>query len=266
MVEIYLTSIRQVIKQEHVEHLKAGISKKNQNRCKKFRFYEDTLRTLYGEAMVRSILAQKLAIKNKDIKISWTRFGKPYADGLPVQFNISHAGDWVVVAISENEVGVDIEQIKEVEMNLAERYFNKEEHAYIQRQEETNRLAVFYAIWTLKESYVKWLGTGLSMPINSFSFQLNTNGISMSGGYTEVAPAFKQYSLPGYKLSVCSRDNQFLPQLKVIDLNQCYLPIRGDVDEKLNENQNNEVIKMQIPDYLGRNDLGSGSQFGISHV
>jgi len=103
-------------------------------------------------------------------------YGKPYVRNHPeIYFNISHAGEYSVCSFSRRAVGVDIEHlepIKEIDLQVAKRYFCKTEYMEIlnantpQAQER-----LFYGIWTMKESFVKALGIGLNLNLNSFSFQ-----------------------------------------------------------------------------------------------
>ncbi len=65
-----------------------------------------------------------------------------------IQFNISHAGDYIACAVSDDPVGVDIELIKTADMQIAERFFTTDETAYIKSGQQEQR---FYEVWTKKE-------------------------------------------------------------------------------------------------------------------
>ena len=65
-------------------------------------------------------------------------------------------------AIADSPIGVDIEQIRENHHGIAERFFNRNELKYINDAES------FYRIWTLKEGYLKAVGLGMRLPLDSF--------------------------------------------------------------------------------------------------
>ena len=88
-------------------------------------------------------------------------------------FNVSHTGNYVACALSDEPVGIDIEQMRPSDQKIAERFFTLDERAYISANDST---ASFYEIWTKKESRIKWEGRGLSKPLPSFSvFEPDTN-------------------------------------------------------------------------------------------
>lgn len=98
-----------------------------------------------------------------------------------VCFNLSHSGEWTVIAISDNEVGVDVQQVKPVDMRLAKRFFTEDEW----RQTESagdGATELFYRLWTVKEAYLKALGTGLNRPLNTFSVKLTAGGAKIDDG------------------------------------------------------------------------------------
>ncbi len=92
-----------------------------------------------------------------------------------VFFNLSHSGEWTVLALSDSEVGVDIQQVKPVDMRLAKRFFGEEEVKKLQDAGD-NAERLFYRFWTVKEAYLKALGTGLNRPLNSFSVRFTAGG------------------------------------------------------------------------------------------
>ncbi len=77
--------------------------------------------------------------------------GKPYLEGCPVFFNISHSGEYVVCALSDAAVGVDIEKINPISIKVMLRFFGK---AILSPREQMR-------IWTRYESYGKFAGIGI---------------------------------------------------------------------------------------------------------
>jgi len=206
---IYLSKIDMSLSQDAYEGLLGLISEENREKCRRFKFKEDALRTLYGELMIRHVLMQQLSLKNEEIKILKGEWGKPYIEGLPVYFNISHSGDYVVCAFSQQEVGIDIEQIQKVDLNIAKRYFTKFEHKDLLAQKEDQRLDYFFLLWTLKESYMKWSGRGMHMPLDSFSFKIKDGDISLADAELKDRLFFKQLDIKGYQASLCTIINNF---------------------------------------------------------
>jgi len=196
------------------------ISKENREKCLRFKFKEDALRTLYGELMVRHVLCQKFSFTNSNIELVRNESGKPYVKDSPIHFNISHAGDFVVCAFSEREIGIDIEQKKEVDLKIAQRFFCEQEYESLLAQKSCDQLAYFYSLWTLKESYIKWLGTGLSTPLDSFYFNINANNITCVDNNRKAMPFFKQFSLNDYSISVCSIIDEFPDKLEKISIEE----------------------------------------------
>jgi len=220
---ICLSEINPVLSQDRIDVLLQSISKENREKCQRFIFKEDTLRTLYGELMVRHVLCQRLLVENKDIEILKNDAGKPYVKGYIIYFNISHAGDFVVCAFSQQEIGIDIEQIKEIDLNIARRFFHQQEYEDLQAQKKQNQLDYFYSLWTLKESYIKWLGTGLSTPLDSFCFHIMDKNISCVDNARKVMPFFKQFFIKNYKLSVCSMIYNFEDDIEKISIEEIIL-------------------------------------------
>ncbi len=79
--------------------------------------------------------------------------------------NISHSGGYVVVAVSEIPVGVDIEAKREVNERIADKAFSEAEQRLIDSKSIT-----LLQLWTLKESYGKSKGVGLAYPLKKVEF------------------------------------------------------------------------------------------------
>lgn len=219
MVRVYMINVRDQLPEESLKKLYRLQSVKKIVKEKSFCYMENVLQTLYGNILIRYLCQTRFRIENNKIHFSKNEYGKPYIINLPIYFNISHAGEWVVCAIDEgSEVGVDIEKIKKIDLNIAQRFFCKCEYELMYLMPEKERLDYFYSIWTLKESYLKWLGTGLCTSLNSFFFLFNNNEIEVVDCFRNNKVSFRQYPLEGYKLSVCSNSNNFIEKIELIHI------------------------------------------------
>lgn len=109
----------------------------------------------------------------EDIKRnSWN---KPYLRDYPeIQFNLSHCHGMVACIISSKEVGIDIEEIRAFPRAVMKKVCSKEEQQWI--EQSTCMEESFFRLWTLKESYIKAVGKGLSFPMKQVDFSNSLNG------------------------------------------------------------------------------------------
>ncbi|GAA5818915.1 MAG: 4'-phosphopantetheinyl transferase superfamily protein [Methanobrevibacter sp. CfCl-M3] len=137
---------------------------------KKYLFNKDKYLSGGGRILLRYILA-KLSIE--DYIISIDDNGKPFLLSHPnIHFNISHSGDLVLIGVSDKSIGVDIEKIQDLDyIGISKHFFHNREYAKISNTDSIN---VFFKIWTLKESYVKMNGTGLT-DLKSFVVDIDKN-------------------------------------------------------------------------------------------
>jgi len=87
------------------------------------------------------------------------QFGKPSIEGAS-EFSISHCKTAIAVAIHDTPIGIDVESIRRVEPSLIERTMNADEQAQIAAASDPQR--AFTRLWTMKEAYLKFLGTGIT--------------------------------------------------------------------------------------------------------
>ena len=162
-VQIYYSKIKSFNSEEPV-HIVENLPDVKKNQLMSLRLEKDK------NASLSAYLLLKKALKANDIEISNYEYvvsekGKPSLFYCPYQFSISHTDGLCVVAISIDEVGVDVEKIKPYRLKI-ERIFTPLDCEFINGSEQKER--TFYQIWTSKEAYVKALGTGLSTQFNSF--------------------------------------------------------------------------------------------------
>ncbi len=216
MIEVYAVNLKNKLSQDIYHQLFCQVSEEKQERIKKFRRIEDAQRSLISDVLVRRIITNKLRLKNEDIVFEYNEYGKPaLKQQQGCSFNTSHAGDWIVCAVHELPVGIDVEHIQPIEFDIAKRFFSHEEYQELMQKEESQRLSYFYELWTLKEAYIKAVGKGLSIPLDSFCFHINSAKIIFNSKEDTRNYSFKQYKIdPDYKMAVCGMDSRFADDVK----------------------------------------------------
>lgn len=183
MFETYILEIDRNIEKDDFDRLLSSVSKKQKERISQFHRFEDAQRTLLGDVLARYAICKKLGIRNRDLVFEKNEYGKPLLlKPSGIHFNISHSGNWVVCAVDSNVVGIDIEIIRKIDFKIAERFFSRDEYLSLINQPKKTKLKYFYMIWTLKESYIKAEGKGLSIPLNSFTIRMEDNDICVTVG------------------------------------------------------------------------------------
>jgi len=220
MVELYAVNINNPINNGQYRQLLSYVPENHRQRIERFCFEADKKRTLYGNVMSRYLVGKKLNQRRECIEFNYNSFGKPYIKEFPsIQFNISHSGAWVVCAIGNQEVGVDIEEIKPTDMKIAQRFFTQNECRTITSVEEEKRLKMFYLIWTMKESYIKYIGKGLSIQLDSFEVVKTAEGFSIVGSERDVA-IWHEETFEGYMLSLCHAADEQCLGMQVLDITE----------------------------------------------
>lgn len=132
------------------------------------RFDIDQKLSLYADVLVRCLACGALHVSNDGLVFLQNAFGKPCLMGYPgFQFNVSHTRSAIAVALSNREIGIDLERVDKADLRISRRYFTSAESDWIEAG-GAGADERFYTVWTRKESYIKWLGKGLSIPLSSF--------------------------------------------------------------------------------------------------
>ena len=130
-------------------------------------------------AALRSILCSRLGCGNQQLAFGASHLGKPYAvvEGrpVPIGFNVSHGSAHGLIAFAaEGRLGVDVEErspARDLD-GLISSVMGPCERAELALARGTQRLQLFYLLWTVKEALIKALGTGLSWDVSRFEIPL----------------------------------------------------------------------------------------------
>lgn len=172
-----------------------------------FRFRKDRNLSLGAAALLDRGL-RAFGFYESDMSYGHTDKGKPFFLNAPdIHFNISHSSSKVAVALSDREVGCDIEEISDIDLAVAERYFHRAEYEAIMAENgQEKRWRAFFRYWTLKESYMKATGIGLSLPVVAEPLPHEV--------FTFISPD----SFPGYECALCYRPESGIPQVEHVKL------------------------------------------------
>lgn len=150
------------------------LSKERKNKALRLKSEREQARSIGAGYLLEQMLEESYGLEQTEIEnLSYERdsHGKPYLTQYPdIHFNLSHSGDYVMCAVSEKEIGVDIQKIGAFKENVVKRFFSEsEQEAIAQIKDEEEKKKLFYQIWAGKESYTKLLGTGLTIPLGAFT-------------------------------------------------------------------------------------------------
>jgi 4'-phosphopantetheinyl transferase len=165
-------------------------------------FYFERERRLFlaTRALVRTVLSNYSAVSPADWRFAPNEHGKPRISAPRVapaiHFNLANTPGLVVCAVSvaQEQVGVDAERMDgEVEAaELADRYFSLSEARRLRALPAPEQTELFFAYWTLKESYIKARGLGLTLPLGQFSFRMDDEiGVEFDADFADDASSWR---------------------------------------------------------------------------
>ena len=161
---------------DYLARLVALLSVDERERMGRFHFEHHRQRYAAAHGQLRLILSAYLACSPTQLRFMTGHYGKPaLQDGSDVCFNLSHAGDQMLVGVVRGRaIGVDIEQIRPdfATTEIAASYFSSAEQGAFQAVPDAQKPQAFFNAWTRKEAFIKAIGQGLSFPLGDFDVTL----------------------------------------------------------------------------------------------
>lgn len=217
MKEKILTYVLDVssIDETNFDNLVMSVKEYRKDKISKLALFDSKRLSLGVELLIKKA-CEDFEIDYSLLEIVFNDNGKPYFKDSKYFFNSAHSGKYVILAISDKEVGIDIEHVKEYKQKVAERCFTKKENNYLDITND--KVDLFYRFWTLKESYAKCLGTGLSIPLNSFELTNDDNNIVIkdSNNYQFYEQKYEDYRIAWCVNISASCKNEYFSKMKVI--------------------------------------------------
>lgn len=176
----------------------SSVSKDRQDKIDFYRFEKDKKLSAGAYLLLKKLLSEE-NITNPLFKTE--KYGKAYISNFEnVYFNLSHSGKMVLCAISDREVGVDIEYSDpEIDLNIAKLYFYNGEYESIMNSQ--NPADEFFEYWVLKESYMKYTGLGMNLKLDSFEIKI---GDEIKLKNDDEGLKFNLFNVENYKIGIAS--------------------------------------------------------------
>ena len=174
------------------------VSKSRQEKIDFYRFDKDKKLSCGAYLLLKKLLSEK---KIADPIFKTGKYGKAYICNYEnVHFNLSHSGKIVLCAISDMEVGADVEYIDpEIDLDIAKNYFFNREYKSIMKSD--NPSEEFFNYWVLKESYMKYTGLGMNLKLDSFEIIIG-NEIKLKNDNKNLK--FNLFDIENYKIGIAS--------------------------------------------------------------
>ena len=189
------------------------VSKNRQEKIDFYRFDKDKKLSCGAYLLLKKLLAEK---NITDPIFKTEKYGKVYISNHEnIHFNLSHSGKIVLCAISDMEVGADVEYIdREIDLNIAKHYFYNREYENIMNAK--NRPEEFFKYWVLKESYMKYTGLGMNLNLDSFEIIIEDK-IRLKNDNSNLK--FSLFDIEDYKIAISGHyDVSDLIEVNVFEL------------------------------------------------
>ena len=215
--KIYTTDVSILENKDIFLCLYNSVSLERKNKTDRMVFDKDKRLSLGAGVLLEAALADQGV---NDMTFTTKQNKKPcLAHTDNISFNISHSGTKVMCSVSDKDIGCDVEQITDIDMEeIAKRFFFAGEYkALMNRTEKGERNDLFFRYWTLKESFMKVTGLGFRLELDDFCIILDEGDISVRQSVDARKYYFREYSMnDGYRYAVCSAEKPDLPEEMIL--------------------------------------------------
>lgn len=224
MLRTYIIDTRQFERLSSFQKAFESVSPYRRQRIILLKQQKDKIRSL-GAAVALNAALRTYGLEERMMEYELGQHGKPYFRDYPeLHFSLSHSGDYALCTMGPQVNGNDIERVRGGRERVAQRFFAKEEAAWIEEaalpEEREERL---FRIWTMKESFLKVTGLGMSLPLQDFAVITEDGTGHVRHNINNISYFIKEYTLPTvlaetekYQISVCCEALDFAAVLEPV--------------------------------------------------
>jgi len=184
-IHFFYTRVDEIQNSSLLDRYRAVISEAEKKKVDRYIFEKDQHACLVTRALLRFVLSAYTREDPESFEFVENDFGKPRlkpgCSDMPINFNLSHSSKVTAIAlVLDTEIGLDVENhSRKIDLGIADRFFSTSESEHLGKCPEIERQSVFFDLWTLKESYIKARGMGLSIGLDKFGFKMDHSNISI---------------------------------------------------------------------------------------
>ena len=212
MIYTYYLDVTQFEDEKLFQEKRELLSPYRQQKLAVLKHVKDKNRSL-GAGLVLDHALAAYGLKEREMEYEFGEWGKPSFKYHPdIYFALSHSGDYAICSIGNRPVGNDIERIKGGRLKVADRFFAQEElewmYAVQDEEEITKRM---FRIWTMKESFLKVTGRGMSLSLKDFAVCMDEENHKIRVKHKVDAKYYhmREYQdIEGYGVSVCCQESK----------------------------------------------------------
>lgn len=178
MIRIYRADIAQLPDEEAVERNMVFLDETRKRKVNQCRNLGDKRRSLLAGFLIqegaKDWMWEESGLQKESAPLSlsygFSEYGKPYLrGGMDLHFNLSHSGNCIVCAFSDEEIGIDIQMHRKRQGDIVRRFFSREDKELLEKMAEGGMGSdeAFYCMWTVKESYMKLTGEGMRQGLDA---------------------------------------------------------------------------------------------------
>lgn len=175
--EIHVWRINLNVSQSYLDYLFCLLSNEEKNKAQRFRVAKTRDAFIARRGLLRILLSRYLTCEAPDLRFTHNAFDKPLlespSESYELHFNLSHADDVAVIALSRNDVGIDIERVDATYpcLTIAEEFFADHEIFVLHALPRSEVVRTFFRYWTAKEAVAKAIGIGLSISLSEIGLE-----------------------------------------------------------------------------------------------
>ena len=160
IIEIWRFNLESYL--DNIQELYHLLNNEEKDRSAKFFNARDRNMFIASKALTRSLLSGYLNIDPRKISFSRGKNKKPYLQNSDIHFNVSHSGQCILIAVCDNEVGIDVEYYKHmtIQKEDMDNIFTEAEISVIAGYNPSGE--AFHKLWTRKEALLKGTSQGIS--------------------------------------------------------------------------------------------------------
>lgn len=216
MITVYYQKVDLFLEEEafrnFLESAIEKIEKRRREKILRMHRREEQIRSLSAGLLLHGALCEQLGLcaePTPAFELGYGENGKPFLkDYRELYFNLSHSGDYVALALGESPSGVDIQEKTRVREGIARRFFTEADNCRLSECGEMERRDLFFRMWSIKESYVKLTGKGISEGLSGFEIDWERKALyegahADRGGDSPAAYFMENGEIEEYSLSLC---------------------------------------------------------------